>query len=62
MSASLYDKVAILPIAGLVIGGTLAAAITGPFRGSDAAPTYGEHVGNALVRGFTTHMRIQTAQ
>lgn len=62
MAATLYDKLVILPIAGMIIGQTLTAAVTAPLRGSDGAPTYKEHVLRALVRSATTHMRIETAQ
>lgn len=62
MSVTLYDKLAIVPIVPLIVGKTIYAAATGPLRGSDGAPTYGEHVGNALVRAFTGGMRVQTAQ
>lgn len=62
MSASLYDKVLVLPVAGLIVSKTIAAAVTGPFRGPDGAPTYGEHIINTMMRGVTTNMRIETAQ
>ena len=62
MSASLADKLLLFPTVCLTLSKTIYAAVTGPFRGPGAAPTYAEDVGNALVRALISHIRIQSAQ
>jgi len=60
--ATITDKLLVLPALGLVVGKTTLAAATGPFRGSEGAPTYLEHVLNTFVRGLLTHMSTEQIQ
>lgn len=62
MPATLYDKVLFFPTLGYILARTTLAALTGPFRGASGAPTYGEHVANALVRNFLTYFSIEQIQ
>lgn len=60
--ATLTDKLLIVPTLGLILSKVTYAAVTGPFRGSEGAPTYFEHVMNTLVRGLVTHMSTEQIQ
>jgi len=60
--ATITDKLLLFPTLGLVLGQTTLAAVTGPFRGSEGAPTYLEHVLNTLVRSLITNMSIEQIQ
>ena len=60
--ATLTEKLLLLPSLGLVLGETTLAAVTGPFRSKDAAPTLLEHVVNTLVRGLIAHLTIGQMQ
>lgn len=60
--ATVTDKLLLLPTLGLILGQTSLAAVTGPFRGSEGAPTYFEHVLNTFVRSLVTNMSIEQIQ
>lgn len=60
--ATLSDKLLVVPTLSLALGSTVLAALTGPFRGKDEAPTYGEHVLNTLLRSLLTNLTIEQTQ
>ncbi len=62
MPATLVDKALVLPQAGLLLSKVALAAVTGPFRGSEGAPTYFEHVMNTLVRSLLNSFSIEQLQ
>lgn len=62
MPATLYDKLLFFPTLGYILARTTLSALTGPFRGPSGAPTYSEHVANALVRNFLTYFSIEQIQ
>lgn len=57
---SLLSKLDLLPAIGQALGSTVYAAITGPFRGSEGASAYGDHVLRATFR--TLFKRLTVAQ
>jgi hypothetical protein len=56
------EKLLVVPTLGLILGKVALAAATGPFRGSEGAPTYREHVVNTLTRGILMNMSIGQMQ
>lgn len=60
--ATLTDKILFFPTVGLILANTTLAAVTGPFRGKEGAPTYFEHVINTLVRSVLSYCRIEQLQ
>jgi len=59
---TLTDKLLVVPTLGLVLGKTAIAAATGPFRGSEGAPTYLEHVVNTFTRSLLMHISVAQVQ
>lgn len=55
MTATLHDKITLVPVLSFCLGKALLATATGPFRHRDAAPTYRDHVVNTLVRELCVH-------
>lgn len=62
MPATITDKLLIVPNLGLVIAYAILAALTGPFRGNEGAPTYKEHIVNTLIRSALTNLSIEQVQ
>lgn len=61
-SATLIDKLFLPPKLAYLLASVATAAITGPFRGSDGASTYGEHLLTAGYRTLLTNFTIGQAQ
>lgn len=62
MSTTLTDKLLLPPKLLYIIASTVYAAITGPFRGPEGAPTYGQHVIISGTRRLITDLTIGQAQ
>lgn len=62
MPATLLDKLLFPFIIPVVLGKTLLAAITGPFRGQEGAPAYGDHVFNTVTRTALGLLKAEQTQ
>lgn len=61
-SITKLEKLELLPIFFTIVGRTVSALVTGPFRGAAGASTFVRHVLYAMVRAATTSLSSVQSQ
>lgn len=60
--ATLLEKLDLLPAISQILGISILGAFTAPFRGSEGASTYVDHVQRTLLRAFFKRVTIAQLQ